>query len=353
MADDPLGLAQLPKVKVPAVSTPRPEALLVLATGVVVVSALYLARDVLIPITLAIFLSFFLAPIVKLLQRARLPKVAAVIVAVVVALAVILLVGAIIGSQTQGARRELAAISVDGERQDRAGFTRPSTTLVTQVTSRLGTLHELPTPASGSLGEAAPGQPPIPVVVETSSSGYLESGAPDSGANSLAPGHARHRSHRHDIHPRPAGGSSRSADTAIWLQRSSSNHPRHRRRNATPDQVFSHPGRDQRKLRLVYRRRSVFHRPAEPGALGPSRRALAIYSLCRIDNRRRASHRAGRRRRSGLVNCALDGRAFHRRRGRDRPIPGAGARTAAAPACRRPRSSSSPSSGAGSGDRSA
>ena len=70
-----------------------------LATGVVIVSALYFARDVLIPITLAIFLSFFLAPIVKLLQRARLPKVAAVIVAVVMALAVILLVGAIIGSQ--------------------------------------------------------------------------------------------------------------------------------------------------------------------------------------------------------------------------------------------------------------
>ena len=79
MANDPLGLAGLPKVKVPAAETPRPEALLGLATGVVVVSALYFARDVLIPITLAIFLSFFLAPIVKLLQRARLPKVVAVI----------------------------------------------------------------------------------------------------------------------------------------------------------------------------------------------------------------------------------------------------------------------------------
>src|SRR6516225_1926437 len=98
MADDPLGLAQL-KVKVPAAQTPRPEALLSLATGVVIVSALYLARDVLIPITLAVFLSFFLAPIVRLLQRASLPKVVAVIVAVVLALAVILLLGAVIGSQ--------------------------------------------------------------------------------------------------------------------------------------------------------------------------------------------------------------------------------------------------------------
>src|SRR5271157_1135630 len=99
MADDPLGLARLPKVKVPAAETPRPEALLGLATGVVVVSALYLARDVLIPITLAVFLTFFLAPIVKLLQRARLPKVAAVAVSVLLALAIILLVGGIIGAQ--------------------------------------------------------------------------------------------------------------------------------------------------------------------------------------------------------------------------------------------------------------
>ena len=99
MADDPLGLAQLPKVQVPAADTPKPEALFGLVTGVVIVSGLYLARDVLIPITLAVVLSFFLAPIVKLLQRARLPKVAAVIVAVLAALAVILLVGAIIASQ--------------------------------------------------------------------------------------------------------------------------------------------------------------------------------------------------------------------------------------------------------------
>src|SRR4029077_15696681 len=99
MAENALGLTSAPRVEVPAAETPKPEALFGLATGVVIVSALYLARDVLIPITLAIFLSFFLAPIVKLLQRARLPKVAAVIVAVVMALAVILLVGAIIGSQ--------------------------------------------------------------------------------------------------------------------------------------------------------------------------------------------------------------------------------------------------------------
>ena len=187
-----------------------------LATGVVVVSALYLARDVLIPITLAIFLSFFLAPIVKLLQRARLPKVAAVIVAVVVALAVILLVGAIIGSQLKALIGNLPQyLSTVNDKIE--WVHRIINDLVTQVTSRLGTLHELPTPAHGSLGNAAPGQPPMPVVIESSSTSYLETGRADSGANSLSPRNARHRSHRHDIRTRPAGGSSGSAHTPLRL----------------------------------------------------------------------------------------------------------------------------------------
>ena len=154
MADDPLGLAQLPKVKVPAVSTPKPEALLSLATGVVAVSALYFARDVLIPITLAIFLSFLLAPIVRLLQRARLPKVVAVIVAVALALAVILLVGAIIGSQIRALVENLPEyVSTVSHKID--SVRHAISNLVTQATSRLGTLHELPTPSSGSPGEVA------------------------------------------------------------------------------------------------------------------------------------------------------------------------------------------------------
>ena len=175
MADDPLGLAGLPQVKVPAAETPRPEALLGLATGVVVVSALYFARDVLIPITLAIFLSFFLAPIVKLLQRARLPKVAAVILAVVVALGVILLVGAIIGSQIKALIGNLPQyLSTVNDKIE--SVHRVMNSLATQVTSRLGTLHELPTPAPGSFGNGAPGQPPMPVVIESSSTSYLETG---------------------------------------------------------------------------------------------------------------------------------------------------------------------------------
>ena len=91
--------SRLPKAKVPAAETPRPEGLLGLATGVVVIAALFFAREVLIPITLAILLSFVLAPLVRLLRRIRLPRVAAVLLSVVAALAGILLLGGLIGMQ--------------------------------------------------------------------------------------------------------------------------------------------------------------------------------------------------------------------------------------------------------------
>ena len=175
MADDPLGLGPAPKVKVHAAELPKPEALLGLATGVVIVSALYLARDVLIPITLAIFLTFFLAPVVKLLQRARLPRVAAVLVSVALALAVILLVGAVIGAQlkslVENAPQYQSTISQKYESLHQA-----ATDLAKQATSRLGAVYQPSKPAPGASGDGATDESPIPVVVESAGNDYLETG---------------------------------------------------------------------------------------------------------------------------------------------------------------------------------
>lgn len=75
------------------------EGLITLAVGVTVVAALYFARDVLIPITLAILLSFLVAPLANLLLRARLGHVASVIAAVLLSVSVIVLLGSVIGTQ--------------------------------------------------------------------------------------------------------------------------------------------------------------------------------------------------------------------------------------------------------------
>ncbi len=73
--------------------------LFTLLVSVVVVAALYSARDVLIPITLAVLLSFLLAPLVNLLRVLRLGRVLSVLIAVGVAISLILAVGGLIGTQ--------------------------------------------------------------------------------------------------------------------------------------------------------------------------------------------------------------------------------------------------------------
>src|SRR6202035_5648480 len=73
--------------------------LLALQVGVAVIAALYFASEVLIPITLAILLSFVLAPVVEVLRRWRLGRVPAVLLAVILALSVILAFGGVVASQ--------------------------------------------------------------------------------------------------------------------------------------------------------------------------------------------------------------------------------------------------------------
>ncbi len=76
-----------------------------LNAGAVVVAALYLGRDLFVPLVLAVLLAFVLAPAVGLLQRARLGQVLSVVLAVLLAFAVIGGVGLVVGRQmTQLAR---------------------------------------------------------------------------------------------------------------------------------------------------------------------------------------------------------------------------------------------------------
>ena len=63
--------------------------------GVIVVAALYLARDILIPIALAVLVSFVLAPMALALRRTGLPRVPAVIAVVAISFGVILGIGAL------------------------------------------------------------------------------------------------------------------------------------------------------------------------------------------------------------------------------------------------------------------
>jgi predicted PurR-regulated permease PerM len=84
---------------VPAASSPELKTLVALAVGAIVVATLYIAQDVLIPITLAVLLSFVLSPLVDLLRRIGLWRAPAVALSVLVALGAIGVVGTLLGSQ--------------------------------------------------------------------------------------------------------------------------------------------------------------------------------------------------------------------------------------------------------------
>ena len=74
---------------VQAAEIPGARALLTLQVGVVVIVALMLAREVLIPITMAMLLSFLLAPLTSLLRCVRVGRLPASIAAVLLALGLI------------------------------------------------------------------------------------------------------------------------------------------------------------------------------------------------------------------------------------------------------------------------
>ncbi len=84
---------------VTASATPTMQGLITLAVGVTVVAGLYFAREVLIPITLAILLSFLVAPLADLLWRLRLGHVVSVFLAVMMSVSVMVVLGGVIATQ--------------------------------------------------------------------------------------------------------------------------------------------------------------------------------------------------------------------------------------------------------------
>ena len=156
------------KTQVAPAELPGLQGLTTLSVGVVVVAGLYLAREVLIPITLAVLLSFVLAPLMMLLRRIGLPRVPAVVSAVALALGLILALGAVIGTQVAQLSNDVPRYASTIERKVNAvrGFTIER---ISQLTSQLGQQMKPAEPPKPEAPATAPaGQPekPAPIPVE-------------------------------------------------------------------------------------------------------------------------------------------------------------------------------------------
>jgi predicted PurR-regulated permease PerM len=78
-----------------------------LPSAVLVVAILYWAQEVLVPIAIAVLLTFILNPLVSALERLRLRRVVAVTIAAVLALSILLVAGWVVARQLAGLANEL------------------------------------------------------------------------------------------------------------------------------------------------------------------------------------------------------------------------------------------------------
>jgi predicted PurR-regulated permease PerM len=156
-------------------TTRPPSALATLAVGVIAVAALYFARDVFVPLALAVLLSFALGPLVLLLRRWHVGRVPSVIAAVLLAFLVIFGIGSLIGGQLAHLAENLP--QYQSNISDKIQSLRGSATASGIVGRASGMLKDLSSeitraPAAGSKPPAtltlAPhgGQPQPPIPVE-------------------------------------------------------------------------------------------------------------------------------------------------------------------------------------------
>ncbi|MGH8294865.1 MAG: AI-2E family transporter [Steroidobacteraceae bacterium] len=160
--------AQPPRI--PPAGAPGTSTLTGVVVAVVVVAALYVGREVLIPVTVALLLSFLLTPLVELLRRVWLGRVVSVLLAVILALGIIIAIGSAIGSQVARLGKQLPQYQTTIERK--ISSLRRET--ISHISGRLASLdHRLssggqPHPAPAAPLQAnpqAPARTPIPVVV--------------------------------------------------------------------------------------------------------------------------------------------------------------------------------------------
>jgi predicted PurR-regulated permease PerM len=157
-------------------------ALVTVLLAVVVVSALYFGREVLVPIALAILLSFVLAPLVRLLQVWYVPRIVAVVFAVGLAFAAIFALGGLMISQVNQLANDLPHYqsTLRDKIQSLRGAVAGTGTLerASEVLHDLSSELDRPKRASPSTGPlVSPGTPtarPIPVEIKQPDPGALQ-----------------------------------------------------------------------------------------------------------------------------------------------------------------------------------
>jgi predicted PurR-regulated permease PerM len=148
-----------------------------------VVATLYFGRDLLVPIALAVLLSFVLAPVVIALARLRIGKVAAVLITVAVTFALLIALGAVIGKQISQLAENLPDYqNVIGKKLETVrtsdfgrGVVEKAADALHGLDAKLAKPQERPQQAAPPVAEAArSGEPFLPVEVHEPAPGPVQ-----------------------------------------------------------------------------------------------------------------------------------------------------------------------------------
>jgi predicted PurR-regulated permease PerM len=147
--------------------------------AVVVVGVLYFARDVLVPIVLAVLMSFVLAPLIALLQRLRCPRILAVFLVVLAAFSVLFALGGLMAAQVNQLATDLPAYqsTLREKIQSLRGAATGTGTLERASEVLQNLRKELERPKPDAQAPASPGDAsikPIPVEVRQPDPGALQ-----------------------------------------------------------------------------------------------------------------------------------------------------------------------------------
>jgi predicted PurR-regulated permease PerM len=140
--------------------------------GGVVVAILYFAREILVPIALAVLLSFVLAPLVRILQRLEIPRTLAVMGAVGTAFIITFSLATMVMIEVNQLANDLPRYETNLNEKirnlrdavGRAGLLTNASNLLKDLDRDLKDQNEAPATKS-SLADSAKGKTPIPVEV--------------------------------------------------------------------------------------------------------------------------------------------------------------------------------------------
>jgi predicted PurR-regulated permease PerM len=149
--------------------------------GVIVIAAMYFAREVLIPVALAGILAFMLAPLVRLLQKLRLPRVAAVLVVAALAFAAIFALGKTLVTEVERLAEDLPTYQATIEKKiegirggdAKTGTLERARIVLNQLNKELAGTEHKPTESPPAADANSNESPLIPVEVHEPPGGPL------------------------------------------------------------------------------------------------------------------------------------------------------------------------------------